>query len=495
VTVELRKHTLFMSLQNEYILIVEDSPTLALTYREYLRPLAVQTDIAETGAEAIEKIHERAPTLILLDLKLPDMDGIDILKQLASEKISSRVVVVTAHGSVAVAVEAMREGASDFLLKPFTAERLTTTVNTALEISRLSNIVERIGQGPRKQLGSFIGDSPVMQAVYRMIEDAAPSRASVFIMGPSGTGKELCAESVHQLSPRSRKRFIALNCAAIPENLMESEIFGHVKGAFTGATSDRKGAAVLADGGTLFLDELCEMPLDLQTKLLRFIQTGQVVPVGSNQPVQVDVRFVCATNRIPVEEVAAGRFREDLFYRLHVIPIHMPPLKDRGEDVLAIAQNLLTRFAAEEGKHFEGFSDDAQSRLMAHNWPGNVRELGNVIQSTVVLNDEQTVTANMLSPILGSFPTIPKRSQSQMAAPAMMTSPYTPTISAPPSPQPPQPHDIVGQDIEPLATTERRAIEHAIRLSGGKVRAAAKALKVNPSTLYRKLSEWNEAKP
>lgn len=472
-----------MSLQDEYILIVEDSPTLALTYREYIRSLGVKTEIAETGAEALEKIHDRIPTLILLDLKLPDMDGIDILKQLSSEKISSRVVVVTAHGSVAVAVEAMRHGASDFLLKPFTAERLTTTVNNALEISRLSTIVQRIGQGPRKQFGRFIGDSPVMQAVYGMIEDAAPSRASVFIMGPSGTGKELCAESIHQLSPRTGKRFIALNCAAIPENLMESEIFGHVKGAFTGATSDRKGAAVLADGGTLFLDELCEMPLDLQTKLLRFIQTGQVVPVGSNQPVQVDVRFVCATNRIPVEEVAAGRFREDLFYRLHVIPIHMPPLKERGKDVLAIAHYLLTLFSAEEGRHFEGFSEDAEARLMAHNWPGNVRELGNVIQSTVVLNDEKTVTAEMLRPILGSFPTIPNREHSQRDAVAIPVTSAQPLMA---SAAPETPDHL----IEPLALTERRAIERAITLSGGKVRAAAKALNVNPSTLYRKLSEW-----
>lgn len=464
---------------DEYILIVEDSPTLALTYREYLKPLGIRTEIAETGEQALTHIYAQVPTVILLDLKLPDMDGIDILKQLKQEKMPSRVIVITAHGSVTVAVEAMREGASDFLLKPFTAERLTTTVNNALEISRLSTLVERFSSGAPKKFDRFIGDSSVMQAVYRMIEDSAPSKASVFIMGPSGTGKELCAEAIHHMGPRKDKRFVALNCAAIPENLIESEIFGHVKGAFTGAASDRPGAAVAADGGTLFLDEICEMPLDLQTKLLRFIQTGQVVPVGSNTPIKVDVRFVCATNRIPTEEVTAGRFREDLYYRLHVVPIHMPPLKDRGEDVLEIARHMLIQYAAEEGKKFADLSPDARERLMAHSWPGNVRELGNVIQSIVVLNDSSELTADMLRPILGAAPASP---------PGL--APKSPDNIPDEAGSGPVPAIMRPTTIEPLAVVERRTIEQAIALSGGRVRAAAKALEVNPSTLYRKLASW-----
>lgn len=471
-----------MTQTDDNILIIEDSPTLALTYREYLKPLGIPTQIAETGQQAQARIKAQIPTVILLDLKLPDMDGIDILKQLRADKISSRVIVITAHGSVTVAVEAMRNGASDFLLKPFNAERLTTTVNNALEISRLSNLVKRFSGGSSKKFDRFIGNSPVMQAVYQMIEDSAPSKASVFIMGPSGTGKELCAEAIHQLSPRKNKRFVALNCAAIPENLIESEIFGHVKGAFTGAAADRDGAAVSADGGTLFLDEICEMPLDLQTKLLRFIQTGQVVPVGSNQTVNVDVRFVCATNRVPAREVAEGRFREDLYYRLHVVPIHMPSLAQRGQDVLEIAKHFLTIFSAEEGKMFKNYSADARERLLAHSWPGNVRELGNVIQSIVVLNNSEDLTAEMLEPILGSVPV--RRIEEQS------TTPQT-TAPSPDSADNPANNDYASnRGIEPLAVVEKRVIEQAIALSNGRVRKAAKALNVNPSTLYRKINAW-----
>lgn len=462
------------------ILIVEDSHTLALTYREYLRPIGTPINIAETGAEALEHIKDYNPTVILLDLKLPDMDGINILKELTANNHDARVIVITAHGSVAVAVEAMREGASDFLLKPFTAERITTTVRNALEIHRLSNLVEKFEGRHGKRFDRFIGDSPAMQAVYRMIEDCSPSKASVFIMGPSGTGKELCAESIHQQSPRKSKKFVALNCAAIPENLIESEIFGHKKGAFTGATSDRDGAAVSADGGTLFLDEICEMPLDLQAKLLRFIQTGQVVPVGSNTPISVNVRFICATNRIPWEEVEAGRFREDLYYRLHVIPIHLPPLKDRGHDVIAIAEHLLNYYSQEEDKGFTHLSADAKARILAHTWPGNVRELGNVIQSAVVLNEGPELSHTMLERLMGQGSRRPTTAVNDYSTP-----PPTPTVTVQEAPDTDQ-----YRDIEPLDVTERRIIERAIALCDGKVRTAAKKLEVNPSTLYRKLKEW-----
>ncbi|MFC3053720.1 sigma-54-dependent transcriptional regulator [Kordiimonas pumila] len=455
------------------ILIVEDSPTLALTYREYLRILDVPIEIAETGADALKLIAEKSPTVVLLDLKLPDMEGITILKQLKAAKRDTRVIVVTAHGSVAVAVEAMREGADDFLLKPFTADRITITVKNALEMHRLANLVQQFEGRNSRKFDKFIGESQAMQAVYRMIEDCAPSKASVFIMGESGTGKELCAEAIHQMSPRNSKKFVALNCAAIPENLIESEIFGHKKGAFTGAVADRDGAAVSAHGGTLFLDEICEMPLDLQAKLLRFVQTGEVVPVGSNIAVPVNVRFVCATNRIPWEEVASGRFREDLYYRLHVIPIHLPPLRERGKDVVTLAKHLLAGFSKEEGKTFTIIEPAAEARLLAHSWPGNVRELGNVIQSAVVLNDGPRLSAAMLERLMGQSPaTIQRQAQK---APSL----YPPPIS---KTQP--------DTIEPFAVQERRIIEHTIALCNGKVRMAAVKLGLNPSTLYRKIKEW-----
>jgi len=458
------------------ILIIEDSPTLALTYEEYLKPLGLLIRLAETGRIALECIAEIEPTVVLLDLKLPDMDGIDILKKLRAEGSDARVIVITAHGSVTVAVEAMREGAIDFLLKPFKAERIVTTVKNALEIHRLANLVEQFEGRHIRRFDRFIGESPAMQAVYGMIEDCAPSKASVFITGPSGTGKELCAEAIHHLGPRKSGSFIALNCAAIPENLIESEIFGHKKGAFTGAQTDRKGAAVVASGGTLFLDEICEMPLEMQSKLLRFIQTGQVIPVGSNTAVEVNVRFVCATNRNPWEEVEKGRFREDLYYRLHVVPIHMPPLRERGQDIIAIAQHLLTSYSKEEAKNFQTIDAAAEARLLAHVWPGNVRELGNIIQSAIVLNDGPTLTDAMLSRLMGA-------GNGPSLKPSSATSTATPQSTA---------ATMLTSDgeIEPLEVSERRLIERAVALSNGKVRKAAKKLELNPSTVYRKLKEW-----
>jgi len=462
------------------ILIVEDSQTLALTYREYMRTLDLPIHMAETGQKALELIAAHKPTVILLDLKLPDMDGIDILKKLKNSGSDARTIMITAHGSVAVAVEAMRQGASDFLLKPFNADRIITTVKNALELHRLANLVEKFEGLQAKKFGRFIGDSPAMLAVYQMIEDCAPSKASVFITGPSGTGKELCAEAIHQIGSRKNHQFVALNCAAIPENLMESEIFGHKKGAFTGASSDRVGAAVTANNGTLFLDEICEMPLDLQGKFLRFIQTGQIVPVGSNTPVNVNVRFICATNRVPWEEVQAGRFREDLYYRLHVVPVPLPPLCERGHDVIVIAQNLLKTYTHEEGKAFTHMDTAAEALLLGHTWPGNVRELGNIIQSAVVLNDGPVLTREMLQRLMG--PSMQRRASDNP------TNHFPPRKIEDPLP----PHQ---DEIEPLDISERRLIEHAITLSGGKVRKAAKKLGVNPSTLYRKLKEWAEKDP
>ncbi len=473
------------------ILIVEDSPTLALTYREYMRPLGTDIHLADTGTKALKLIAEHNPNIILLDLKLPDMDGIDILKEVKAQELDARIIVITAHGSVATAVEAMQYGADDFLLKPFTAERITTTVKNALEIYRLSGLVEQFEGRKAKKFDKFIGESAPMQAVYRMIEDSAPSKASVFINGPSGTGKELCAEAIHQLGPRRSKHFVALNCAAIPENLIESEIFGHIRGAFTGATADREGAAVRANNGTLFLDEICEMPLDLQSKLLRFIQTGQVVPVGSNIPITVNVRFVCATNRNPWDEVEAGRFREDLFYRLHVVPIHVPPLKDRGDDAIAIAEYLLKTYSAEEHKSFEAIDQTAKDMLLAHSWPGNVRELGNVIQSAVVLNDGPLLTIDMLRKLMGPARHAQTNGTNETILPGgrRQTTNNPHSVKASPSPNPGQ-YSPISNEIEPLSVTERKIIEHAIALCGGRVRMAAKKLALNPSTLYRKLKEW-----
>jgi two-component system repressor protein LuxO len=410
------------------------------------------------------------------------MNGMDILKRIAEQGIPTTTIVVTAQGSIQVAIEAMRLGAYDFLVKPFAGDRLLVTVRNALERGRLEEIVTTYReQIDRRGFQGIIGSSLAMQAVYRIIESAAPSRASVFITGESGTGKELCAEAVHRQSPRAKRPFVALNCAAIPKDLIESEIFGHVKGAFTGATADRDGAAAQARGGTLFLDEICEMDISLQSKLLRFIQTGTFQKVGANKPEEADVRFLCATNRDPLEEVRAGRFREDLYYRLHVIPMTMPPLRDREGDVLELAEFFLKRFAKEEGKGFRALSSAVRQALVSYSWPGNVRQLENVIRNAVVLHDGAEVLPEMMPSLVNA------------GAPSVAVMPLTPIPSPPslpteveaaPAVQP------VRDVLRPLWRQEKEIIEAAIAECGGNIPKAAAYLDVSPSTIYRKKQSW-----
>lgn len=450
----------------ERVLLVEDTASLAAVYLEYLRKGPWEVLHARSIAEAERLVLERPPQGVLLDLRLPDGDGLELLKRLKSRQPDLAVVAITAHGSVATAVAAMQAGAADFLVKPFPAERLLVTLTNVLRTASLAREVRDLSASrTREGFAGFLGASPAMQAVYRVIEAAAPSRATVFVTGESGTGKELAASAVHRLSPRAAGPFVPINCAAIPRDLIESEIFGHVRGAFTGAVADRQGAAQAADGGTLFLDEICEMDLALQGKLLRFVQTGQFTPVGASRPVSVDVRFVCATNRDPLAEVKAGRFREDLYYRLHVVPLRLPPLRERGEDVILLAEAFLARAAAEEGRRFRRLSPDAKAALLAHSWPGNVRELENAIRGAVVLADGEELTAEML--------------------------PASVRLSPPSRRAPPPAADPSA--ILPLAEVERRAIEAAIAACGGNIPRAAAALGISPSTLYRKRAAWAAA--
>ncbi|WP_165310645.1 quorum-sensing sigma-54 dependent transcriptional regulator LuxO [Vibrio ziniensis] len=450
----------------KYLLMVEDTASVAALYRSYLTPLEIDINIVGTGREAIESIAAREPDLILLDLRLPDMTGMDVLHEVKQKSPDVPVIFMTAHGSIDTAVEAMRHGAQDFLIKPCEADRLRVTVNNAIrKASKLKNDVDGINN---QNYQGFIGSSQTMQAVYRTIDSAASSKASIFITGESGTGKEVCAEAIHAASKRGDKPFIAINCAAIPKDLIESELFGHVKGAFTGAASDRQGAAELADGGTLFLDELCEMDLELQTKLLRFIQTGTFQKVGSSKMKSVDVRFVCATNRDPWKEVQEGRFREDLYYRLYVIPLHLPPLRERSDDVIEIAYSLLGYMSKEEGKGFVRLSPEVVERFKRYEWPGNVRQLQNVLRNVVVLNDGKEISQEMLPPPL-NFP-------QQRNEPAEQPNSSTITV----------------HEIFPLWMTEKQAIEKAIEACDGNIPKAAGYLDVSPSTLYRKLQTWNE---
>lgn len=503
------------------ILIVEDTQSLAVTYQMYLSPLEVEVELCETGKDAMVSIDKAPPDLVLLDLNLPDISGQEVLSWIIA-KHDCEVVIVTAHGSVDLAMELIRAGAKDFLEKPVSADRLRTTARNCLENHNLKSTVASIQKTlTRDHYHGFIGACLPIQAVYKTIDAAAPSKATVFITGESGTGKEVCAEAIQRQSPRHNKPFIAINCGAIPRELIESELFGHVKGAFTGAHNERKGAVLEANGGTLFLDEIGEMPLDLQTKLLRFLQNGTVQKVGSSKVEHVDVRVICATNRDPLEEVQNGNFREDLYYRLNVLPIELPPLRERDKDITLLATRFLSKFASEENKPFEGISDNVQQVFLNYPWPGNIRQLQNVMRNIVVLHNDTTVQREHLPPPLNhnkwqsavsettqTSPTpqaaaipiaeqpaaseaLPQPEQAPATATAMQTASPTPPMATPhytPAISSDQPHRV-----RTLAEVEREAIEIAISAANGNIPKAAALLDVSPSTIYRKKQNWEKS--
>lgn len=461
------------------ILMVEDSLSMAAIYKAYLNDTNYQVRIVTDLDSAYNEIEREIPDIILLDVELPDGSGLTLLKEIQAQTDDIEIIVMTAHGSSQMAVQAIEDGAFDFLTKPFDAARLLVTLDNATKHQDLNRKVATYSSFDIDHYCRFIGKSLPMQAVYKTIDSLAASSATAFIIGESGTGKELAAEAIHQQSQRATANFHALNCAAIPSELMESELFGHVKGAFTGATSDREGAATIADGGTLFLDEICEMDLELQKKLLRFIQTGSYQKVGSNKTETVDIRFVCATNRDPMQEVREGRFREDLYYRLHVVPVHMPPLRQRENDILMLADAFLAKFAQRDGKQLHQFSSEAKQLMLNYPWPGNVRELENAVQNVVVLQNGKTVESHML-PMrdMSSEPT--QKIQIEQPHTDMLASNHIQPVAA-----------QANNEISPLWLEEKAIIERAIQLCNGSVNKAAGKLEVAPSTLYRKIQSWN----
>ncbi len=462
-----------MSVTTLDVLLVEDSLALAQVYVEYLRNEPITVAHVEDGQSALKVIRESMPQVVVLDLELPDMHGIDVLKEIRAQDYPVEVIIATGTGTVNHAVETMRYGAIDFLEKPFSSDRLITTVNNTLERHRLNQLVENIDTLRRPEFCGFVGSSLPMQLVYQTIEQVSPSTAPIFISGESGTGKEVCANAIHSCSDRAEGPFIALNCAAIPKDLIESEIFGHKKGAFTGAVEDREGAASMANGGTLFLDEIAEMDIDLQAKLLRFIQTMSFQRLGDSKTQEVDIRFVCATNKNALKEVEAGNFREDLYYRLNVINIDLPPLRSRDQDVLEIAESFLQEFAAADNKEFLGFDRDATQALLSHNWPGNIRELQNLVRRAVVMQAGGEITKEMLPELLS------QKQSSTAVEPIVKTEVAS--------------NQVLMTDIKPLWMIEKEAIEHAIELCNGGIPKAAALLDVSPSTIYRKIQAW-EAK-
>ena len=449
------------------VLLLEEPTPAQAALRLALTRAGFRVRVAANAAEGRLAFAESQSQVVLLDAALPDGSAMDVMQDLLRHRPQTRIIVMTPAGSIAQAVEAMRAGAHDVLPKPVDEARFLAAVRSAASPAR-SNAPRAQDPGQLAPGGLFLGSSVAMEKIYAKIRSVAPSMATVFITGESGTGKELCAQAIHDGSARASGPFIALNCGAIPPDLLESEVFGHMKGSFTGAISDKPGAAAAADGGTLFLDEICEMDVALQTKLLRFLQTSMVQPVGATRPRKVNVRIICATNRDPLEAVRRGQFREDLYYRLYVVPIHMPPLRDRGTDVIEIAEAALARFSAEENRTFGSLDPEVRRLFLKLSWPGNVRQLLNVIRNVVVLNDGGRVTPDMLPPDLV---------QHQADA----------TADSPAAVAPPGPDTLIGRT---LAEIEQIVIEATIARCGGSVPKAARVLDVSASTLYRKQEAW-----
>lgn len=457
------------------LLLVEDTSSLAMVYRSVLEKSGHTVVACDTISQAREEMDQQPFSVILLDLSLPDGDGMELMGDIL--KGGAKVIVITANGSINRAIEAMREGAFDFLVKPFDEKKLLGAVENAMHMQTVALSRPTLKPlEPKSEFYGFLGNSEVMQQIYQMIGNIGRSSATVFITGESGTGKEVAAKAIHAVSARAKKPFVPLNCGAIPADLLESEVFGHLKGSFTGAIANKIGAAEVASGGTLFLDEICEMDLSLQTKLLRFLETSKIQPVGAVAAKLVDARILCATNRDPLEEVKAGRFREDLYYRLHVVPMHMPPLRARGEDINLIADSVLKRFTKEEGRDFERISPEVRRIFMQFGWPGNVRQLLNVLRNVVVLNNGKNVLPEMLpAEIIGR---------------AVELAEFMPAKPDSQGGDDCQVGNFVGMT---LSQFERAFVEATISECNGSVPEAARMLDVSPSTLYRKRESWRKA--
>jgi len=377
------------------ILIADDEANMRWVLERALSKAGYDVETAEDGQIALDRAFSERPDLVLVDLKMPKIDGISVLKRLKEHYPDLMIVMMTAHGNTATAVEAMKSGAHDYLMKPFDIDELLITVRKAFEVESLREQVDYLKEEFQGDGWNLVGNSEGMKAVKHLVERVAPTPATVLIQGESGTGKELVAHAIHTLSPRVNGPFIRVNCAALTETLLESELFGHEKGAFTGAHARKSGRFELADGGTLFLDEIGELSFNVQAKLLRVLQERTFERVGGEKTIKVDVRIIAATNRDLLKEAQEGRFREDLYYRLSVFPISIPPLRERGEDIPNLADYFLKKLSNYGPK--KSLSQEVLTRLMAYDWPGNVRELENVVERMVIISQGAVIGLDGLS--------------------------------------------------------------------------------------------------
>ncbi len=421
--------------------------------------------VAASGTEGARLIEEKDFDAIITDLMMSDVDGLEILARAKSAQPDTEVILLTGHGTIPSAVEAMRKGAFNYLLKPLDINQLRAVTEKAVESSRLRRTNLELKRRLDEKFGfeGVIGDSRQMRDVIDRLKRIAPTNATVLIQGETGTGKELVAQAIHQNSPRKNKPFVALNCAALSENILESELFGHVKGAFTDASTDRVGKFEYAHGGTMFLDEVGDMPLATQIKLLRVLESGQITRVGSNDPIQVNVRLLSATNRNLEDGIEAGTFRSDLFHRLKVVAIRLPTLVERSQDIPILIDYFLKQFTARHGKPIRGVSPAARHRLLSYDWPGNVRQLRNVIESMVVVDYDGLLDLDDLP--------------EELAGPA-------PPIGEPAS------ASLVHLVGRPLEEIERLFIAETLRVTGGNRELAASQLGIGARTLYRKIKEY-----
>jgi len=480
---------------SETVLIVDDDPVQRRLLEAMVGRFGYRTLLAEGGdaaAHLLTGADAAKVDCVVLDLVMPDLDGLGVLARMREAGLDTPVIVQTAHGGIDNVVSAMRAGATDFVVKPAGAERLQVSLRNAIATRRLAGEVQRL---KRKHDGTLtladvITRSPAMKPVLRAAEKAAASTIPVLIEGESGTGKELIARAIHGTGARRARPFVAVNCGALPENLVESILFGHEKGAFTGATEKHTGKFAEADGGTLFLDEVGELPLPAQVKLLRALQEGEVEPVGGRKAVKVDVRIVSATHRNLIADVKAGRFREDLFYRLHVYPIAVPPLRQRAEDIPELARHFLARIAAEEGKRVHSLSAQSVSLLSAFRWPGNVRQLENAIFRAVVLAEVEEIGVNEFPQVAAQLGAEPEAQPLIEASPATQAAWPEPRESAAAAFTNPA-HSLhltdARGDVRPLDDIERDVIRFAIAHYREQMSEVARRLGIGRSTLYRKL--------
>jgi DNA-binding NtrC family response regulator len=446
------------------ILIVDDESNARAALSEILREEGYATETAADGFKALGKLEEFTPDVILTDLKMPGLDGIAFMEKARSASPGAVFVVMTAFGTISSAVEALKKGADNYLLKPLDMDTLGVVIERSMEKARLLQETRALRDRLRERnaFSHIVSADPRMNAVLDLVAQVGPSKASVLITGESGTGKELIAEAIHLASPRSKAPFVRLHCAALSESLLESELFGHERGAFTGAVARREGRFKQADGGTLFLDEIGEISPGVQVKLLRFLQERSFERVGGNETLKVDVRVIAATNRDLSAEITKGKFREDLFYRLNVVTVELPPLRDRRGDISALASFFLRRYASENGKMIECFSDEALDAMLAYRWPGNVRELENAVERAVVLCDGPMVEARHLP---------------ASVVPAELRDGMPP---------------VPGSSIADL---ERWAIMKTLEACGGSTSKAATVLGISPRKIQYKLHEYGHDEP